>query len=163
MFFKNKKKKKMLYPSVYADWIKEFMKLDNILIREEDATLFRNGDLVDRKFCIVNFEREMTLFLEKQLTCYFKELSKLVQEYVEENDYEYLVLMIHRYHLRYRNLYFFLNFGFLDDKFKESMKKTLDDKLYRFDNELITYFNKVGEVSPSMGEMSINIKRLIEV
>ncbi len=160
MFF-FKEKKRVLYPSVYSEWIKEFKKMDTILIREEELILFQNGGLIDYR-CIDNFKRELTVFLEKQINCYFKEVSKLVQQYVEENDYEYLILMIRRYHLRYQYLYFFLGFEFLDNKFKEQLRNTLNDKLNRYDNELIIYCDKIAEVSVSMGEVSINIKRLID-
>lgn len=162
MFF-FKKTKKALYPSVYSEWIKEFKKMDTAFIGEENAALLRGGSLTDCKYCIDNFKRELTLFLEKQINCYFQEVSSIVQRYVEENDYEYLILMIRRYHLRYQHLYFFAEFDFLDESFRADLQKTLRDKLYRYDNDLITYFNEIAQDLDSMGEVSTNIKRLIEV
>ena len=157
------KKKKTLYPSVYSEWIKEFKKMDTAFISEEDAALLRGGGLRDCKYCIDNFKRELTLFLEKQINCYFQEVSDVVQRYVEENDYEYLILMIRRYHLRYQHLYFFVEFDFLDENFRDHLQKTLRDKMSQYDNELITYFDEIAQGLDSMGEVSTNIKRLIEV
>ena len=137
--------------------------MDTVLLNEEDAALLRGGGLNDRKYCIDHFKRELTLFLEKQLNFYFREVTDIVQRYVEENDYEYLILMVRRYHLRYQHLYFFADLEFLDENYRSHLQKTLRDKMYQYDNELITYFNEMALGSDSMGEMSVNIKRLIEV
>ena len=162
MFF-FKKKKKALYPSVYSEWLREFKRMDTALISEEDAALLKSGGLTDSKYCIDNFKRELTLFLEKQLERYFHEMDKAVQQYVEENDCEYLILMIRRYHLEYQRLYFFAELSFLEQSFRDDLKSTLKSKLYQYDNELIAYFNEIAEISDSMSEVSTNIKRLIEV
>ena len=161
LFFK--KKKRAQYPSVYSEWLREFKRLDGVLIKEEDAALFRSGGLKDSKYCIDNFKRELTRFLEKQIAQYFEELGRVVRRYVEENEYDYLILMIRRYHLRYHHLHFFSDLDFLDRDFRDHLQVTLNEKITRYDKELITYFNKLATVSDSMGEVSINIKRLIEV
>lgn len=163
MCFFKRRKKKILYPSGYSEWLKEFKSRETVLINEEGAALFRSGALPDQKYCIDNFKRELTVFLEKQINCYFREVNEAVREYVEENNYEYLMLMIRRYHVRYRYLYFFTEFDFLEEKFREHLKKSLDEKLREYYRELIAYFDELAVVSDSMGEVSVNIKRLIEV
>lgn len=163
MCFFRRRKKKILYPSVYSEWLREFKSRETVLISEEGAELFKSGALTDKKYCIDYFEKELTVFLEKQINCYFREVNRAVSEYVEENNYEYLMLMIRRYHLRYRYLYFFTGLDFLDEKLREHLKKSLDEKLREYYGELIAYFDELAVVSDSMGEVSVNIKRLIEV
>lgn len=161
--FSFRKKKRVLYPSVYSEWILEFKRMDAALIGDEEAALLRGGGLKDCKYCIEYFKRELTLFLEKQIHCYFQEVSDVVRQYVEENDCEYLILMLRRYHLRYQHLYFFADFDFLNQDFKDSLQKTLREKLHQYDDELITYFNEIAPRLDAMGEISTTIKRLIEI
>lgn len=137
--------------------------MDTALISEEDAALLRDGILTDCNYSLDYYKRELTLFLEKQLRCFFREVDDVVQQYVEENDCEYLLLMIRRYHLRYQQLYFFADFAFLEEPFRAHLQKELSEKLLQYDRDLITYFDRLAQELDSMSEVSTNIERLIEV
>ncbi len=137
--------------------------MDESFISEQDVGMLRDGGLEDRKYSADNYKRELGSFLEKQVQYYFQDASKAVQAYVEENNYEYLILTIRRNHLKYQRLYFFSEYDFLDSKFKDSLLESLKKKLYEFENELIVYFDKLALYTDSLSEVSTNIKRLIEV
>ena len=161
--FRKKKKKKRVYPALYSEWLNEMKRMGVSFISEEDAAMLKGGVLEDRKYSADNYKRELGAFLEKQIEYYFQDFGKAVQTYVEENNYEYLILIIRRNHLKYSRLYFFSKFDFLNDEFKESLQTSLKKKLYEFETELISYFDKLALYTDSLSEVSTNIKRLIEV
>ena len=148
---------------MYSEWIKELKRMEESFVSEEDAVMLKGGGLEDRKYSVDNYKRELGYFLEKQVEFYFQDASKAVQAYVEENNYEYLILTIRRNHLKYKRLYFFSEYDFLDSKYKECLQESLKKKLYDFENELIVYFDKLALYTDSLSEVSTNIKRLIEV
>lgn len=137
--------------------------MEESFISDQDVNMLKDGGLEDRKYSADNFKRELGAFFEKQVQHYFQDAGKAVQTYVEENNYEYLILTIRRNHLKYQRLYFFSEYDFLDSEFKVSLLKSLKTKLYEFENELIVYFDKLALYTDSLSEVSTNIKRLIEV
>ena len=137
--------------------------MDAAFLGEQDSMLLRSGCLRDRKYCISNFKREMQAFLEKQVAYFFQDFSKAVERYVSENDEAYLLLIIRRYNLKYRRLYFFTQYDFLEQEYREKLMKAIEEKRKAFYVEMITYFDKIAMYTDSMCEVPINIKRLIEV
>ena len=152
-----------------GSWVKTLAR-QGTMVAGKTTSLIRSifkrksaAEKLAEQYSVDNYKRELGVFFEKQIEIYFQEASKAVQTYVEENNYEYLILTIRRNHLKYKRLYFFLEYDFLDDKFKQNLNESLKKKLYEFENELIVYFDKLALYTDSLSEVSTNIKRLIEV
>ncbi len=163
MFWFKKKEKKRVYPAVYSEWLSEFKRLEDSFLSEADSVMLSGGDLTDKKYSIVNFENSLSGFLEKQIQMFFAKFSKDIEANIDEGNCEYMLLIIRRYNLKYNNLFFFENFAFLDAKYKNELVCELKGKLNSYNNDLLRYFSKISEYTDTMYEVTLGIKRLIEV
>ncbi len=161
-FWKKKKKKERVYPSVYSEWITEFNRIGQTFFNEHDALTLSSGCLTDSKYSIDNFKRELTSFLEKQLSVFFADFLKKIEVHVEENDCEYLLLTIRRNIAKYNKFFFFEKFDFLDSEFIREVKGQLNQKIQVFEQDLVKYFDKISFCSPSMCDVRLNVKRIME-
>lgn len=151
------------YPSLYSEWLFEFERIGGTCIKAEDSAMLSGGELSDKKYSLDNFKRQLAAFLERQIGAFFASYTKEIETYVEENNCEYLMLIIRRNRKKYENLYFFRDFGFLDAKYKDNLISELDKKLDVFHRDLARYFNELSGYVDSMYEVSLTLKRLIEV
>ena len=157
------KKEKRRYPAVFYEWITEFERIGTAFLSEQDAKLLSEGILKDKKYCIENFEKELSAFLEKQLRAFFDQYSTVVRRYTEEGDFEYLILVVRRHYVQYRRLFFFEAWDFVGEAYKRDLSRTLRDKINTYHHDLVSYFDKLAVYADSMYEVSLSIKRLIEV
>ena len=151
------------YPSLYTEWLHEFERIGSTYIKAQDSETFRTGALTDKKYSLDNFKRRLSEFLEIQLKAFFAAYTKEVEEHALEENCEYLILVIRRNMKKYKDLYFFESLDFLDAKYKEKLSSELDDKLKQFIKDLHRYFAEIEKYTDSMYEVSLNLKRLIEV
>ncbi len=163
LWFKREKRQKPSYPAVYSDWLKEFGRLNDFYLSEQDANMLKGGVLSDSKYSLEYFEHELSKFLSGQLEIFLQGFGKAVARYIEENNSEYLLLTVRRYKLEFERLFFFEDFGFLKQKYRDDLKKELKDKLTLIEKELITYLDKISIYSASMSDVSLNLRRMIEV
>ena len=163
MFWFKKKEKKRIYPAVYSEWLSEFKRLDDSFLSEADSVMLSGGDLTDKKYSLVNFENRLSEFLEKQIKLFFAKFSKDIEANIDEGNCEYMLLVIRRYNLRFRDLFFFENFDFIEPKYKNGLSEELKSKLKSYNGDLLRYFNKISEYTDTMYEVTLGIKRLIEV
>ncbi len=163
MFWFRKKEKKRQYPSVLSEWLTEFRRMDTAFLSEQDADMLRTGCLKDSKYSIEPFKKEFTSFLEKQLAIFSREFGRAVQLHIEENDCDYLLLTIRRFTKKYERIFFFENFGFLPAPYRQEIIRQLKAKLHTYEEELVEYFDKLALYSASMSDVSLNVRRLMEV
>lgn len=162
LWFKRAKKQRP-YPYVYSEWLVEFKRLKDSLLRAEDAALLSGGVLSDGKYTLQNFVPELRTFLERQVELFFGQYKREIQIGLDEGNCEYLLLVIRRHHLRYRNLLFFRELAFLDVCLRNDLSAELNEKLRQYHCDLLGYFKKLSDYTDSMYQVSVNIQRLMEV
>ena len=98
--------------------------------------------------------------VKKQLNIFFSDFKNDVNKYTDENNSAYLEVVIRRYDLKYKNLFFFKELNFLASKFKEDITSQLFEKISVFYDVLFEHFKKLDDHSPSLEYLSIIVARL---
>lgn len=156
------RKRQRLYPSVYSEWNTEFKRMDTAFLSEQDAIMLKSGCLKDSKYSVEYFKKGLEIFLEKQIAFFFRDFSKAIQVHVEENNSDYILLLIRRYTASYERLFFFEEYDFLPILYRKRITEQLKEKLRTFEEDLTSYFDRMSLYSASMYNVSINIRRLVE-
>ena len=74
------KKKLRVYPSVYSEWLQEFNRMKVFYFSQQDAEMLKNGCLKDSKYSLNYLKKELLHFLENQISLFFCDFSKAIQE-----------------------------------------------------------------------------------
>ena len=156
------KKKLRVYPSVYSEWLQEFNRMKVFYFSQQDAEMLKNGCLKDSKYSLNYLKKELLHFLENQISLFFCDFSKAIQENIESSNSEYLLLVIRRYVLNYKRLFFFENLDFLPLEYTKKISKEINGKLQLFLKDVLEYLNKNYLYSASMYYVALNIQRIIE-
>ena len=157
-----KKAKQRKYPAAYSEWVFEFRRLGDTLLQAPDAEMLSGGVLKDRKNSITVFKKDLSEFLEKQLGYFFEKYRREIATYTEENNCEYLMLVIRRCTATYENLFFFEDLEFLAKDWRAKVTKDLRQKMQQFRADLLAYFKKVGEYTDAMAQAAILIQRQMQ-
>lgn len=157
-----KKEKKRQYPAVYSEWVYEFGRLGKTLFQARDAEMLGGGVLKDSKYSIKGFKADLSAFLEGQLGLFLEKYKKDLATHLESADCEYLMLVIRRASLRYRDLFFFEGLSFLDKTYKKELGDELREKWRQYHEDLLDYFKRLEGYTDALHQVTVSIQRLLQ-